>query len=151
MLQQSYQAIKCAVTNIKIAGSKLKNIKLTRFVLHYSDVIMGTVASQITSLMIVYSIVYSDADQRKHQSTASPAFLWEIHRGPLNSPDKWPVTRKMFPFGDVIMEKQLPELPVSPYHLSILCQTEWQQNRKKSMIVSYRCFMMNTTLTKPIL
>ena len=64
---------------------------------------MGTIASQITSLTIVYSIVYSDADQRKHQSSASMAFMREIHRGPVNSPHKWPVTRKMFPFGDVIM------------------------------------------------
>ena len=32
---------------------------------YYNDVIMGTIVSQITSLTIVYSIVYSDADQRK--------------------------------------------------------------------------------------
>ena len=66
---------------------------------------MGTIASQITSLTIVYSIVYSDADQRKHQSSASLAFAQGIHRGPVNSPHKWPVTRKMFPFDDVIMQK----------------------------------------------
>ena len=60
-------------------------------------------ASQITSLTIVYSTVYSDADQRKHQSSASLAFVWGIHRGPENSPHKWPVTRKIFPFDDVIM------------------------------------------------
>ena len=64
---------------------------------------MSTIASQITSLAIVYSIVYSDADQRKHQSSASLAFVWGIHRGPVNSPHKWPVTRKRFPFDDVIM------------------------------------------------
>ena len=58
---------------------------------------------QITSLTIVYSIVYSDADQRKHQSSAPLAFVRGIHRGPVNSPHKWPVTRKMFPFDDVIM------------------------------------------------
>ena len=51
---------------------------------------MGATASQITSLTIVYSIVYSDEDQRKHQSSASLAF-----------------TRKMFPFDDVIMIRQL--------------------------------------------
>ena len=62
---------------------------------HYTDVIMGAIASQITSLTIVYSIVYSDADQRKHQSSASLAFVRWIH--------KRPVTRKMFPFDDVIM------------------------------------------------
>ena len=39
---------------------------------------MGTMASQITSLTIVYSTVYSDADQRKHQSSASLAFVWGI-------------------------------------------------------------------------
>ena len=60
---------------------------------HYDDVRMGAIASQITSLMIVYSIVYSDVDQRKHQSSASLAFVWGIHRGPVNSPHKWPVTR----------------------------------------------------------
>ena len=70
---------------------------------HYIDVIMTTIASQITSLMVVYLTVYSDADQRKHQSSASLAFVWGIHRGPVNSPHKWPVTRKMFPFDDAIM------------------------------------------------
>ena len=70
---------------------------------HYSDVRMGAIASQITSLTIVYSTVYSDADQRKYQSSASLAFVWGIHRGPVNSPHKGPVTRKMFPFDDVIM------------------------------------------------
>ena len=64
---------------------------------------MGTIASQITSFTIVYSTVYSDADQRKHQSSTSRAFVRGIHRGPVNSPHKWPVTRKMFPFDDVIM------------------------------------------------
>ena len=70
---------------------------------HYSNVIMGAIASQITSLTIVYSIVYWDADQRKHQSSASLAFVRGIHRGPMNSPHKWPATRKVFPFDDVIM------------------------------------------------
>ena len=69
---------------------------------YYNDVIMGTMASQITSLTIVYSAVYSGEDQRKHQSSASLAFVRGIHRGPVNSPHKWPVTRKMFPFDDVI-------------------------------------------------
>ena len=64
---------------------------------------MDPIASQITSLTIVYPIVYSDADQRKRQSSASLAFVRGIHRGPVNSPHKWPVTRKMFPFDDVIM------------------------------------------------
>ena len=69
---------------------------------HYSGVIIGAMASQITSLAIFYSTVYSGGDQRKHQSSASLAFVWGIHRWPVNSPHKWPVTRKMFPFDDVI-------------------------------------------------
>ena len=65
--------------------------------MHCCDVIMRAVASQITSLTIVYSTVYPDADQRKkHQSSTSLAFVWGIHRGPVNSPHKWPVTRKCF-------------------------------------------------------
>ena len=48
--------------------------------LHYDDVIMGAIGSQITSLTIVYSTVYSDTDQRKHQSSASLAFVRGIHR-----------------------------------------------------------------------
>ena len=71
--------------------------------LHYCDVIMGAMSSQITSLTVVYSTVYSDVDQRKHQSSASLAFVRGIHRRPVNSPHKWPVTRKMFPFDNVIM------------------------------------------------
>ena len=70
---------------------------------HYNDVTMSKIASQITSLTIIYSTVYSDPDQTKHQSPASLAFVREIHRGPVNSPHKWPITRKMFPFDDVIM------------------------------------------------
>ena len=65
---------------------------------------MGAIASQITSLTIVFSAVYLDTDQRKQQSSASLAFVRGIHRRPVNSPHKWPVTRKMFPFDDVIMD-----------------------------------------------
>ena len=81
---------------------------------------MTTIASQITSLTIVYSTVYSDADQRKHQSSVSLAFVLGIHRGPVNSPHKWPVTRKMFPFDDVIMcnvYKRIKPRAISPSDL----------------------------------
>ena len=63
---------------------------------HYNDVIMGAISSQNTSLTIVYSTVDSDVDQVKYQSSASLAFVRGIHRGPGNSPHKWPVTRTMF-------------------------------------------------------
>ena len=70
---------------------------------HYNDVIISPTASQITSLTIAYSTVYAGADQRKHQSSASLAFVRGIHRWPVNSPHKGPVTRKVFPFDDVNM------------------------------------------------
>ena len=57
--------------------------------IHYSDVIMGAMASQVTGVSIVYSTVYSGADP-------SLAFVKGIHRWPVNSPDEEPVTRKCF-------------------------------------------------------
>ena len=62
---------------------------------------MGAMASQITSLTIVYSSVYSDTDQR----------VRGIHRLPMISPLKWPVTRKMFPFHGVIMQQDVITIP----------------------------------------
>ena len=82
----------------------LQPIHLSNWNVHYGDVIMGAIASQITNLTIVYLTVYSDAEQRKHHSSASLAFVWGIHRGQVNSMHKWPVTRKMFPFDDVITD-----------------------------------------------
>ena len=70
---------------------------------HYGDIIISAMASQITTLTIVYAAIYSAANHRKHQSSALLAFLRGIHRWPVNSPHKWPVTRKMFSFDDVIM------------------------------------------------
>ena len=95
--------------------------------LHYNDVIMGAMASQITNLIEStkttsmedvsirvleknkeYSWLFTQpfiqgADQRKHQSSASLAFVGGIHRWPVNSTHKGPVTWKMFPFDDAIM------------------------------------------------
>ena len=71
--------------------------------IRYSDVIMSAMAFQYISLPIVYLIVYSGADQIKHQSSASLAFLRGIYRWPMNSTHRWPVTRKIFPLDDVIM------------------------------------------------
>ena len=130
---------------------------------------MGTIASLITSLTIVYATVYTDADQRKHQSSASLAFVWGIHRRPVNSPHKWPVTRKMFPFHDVIMctkdhetmevnKYQFPcrisSMQSSPYlqicYKIVLCKIQeieiwdifhtWQsQSTQKHTLVCMRC------------
>ena len=63
---------------------------------------MSKMASQITNLTIVYLTVYSGTDE-KSQSSASLAFVRGIHRWPVNSPHKGPVTRKMFPIDDVIV------------------------------------------------
>ena len=71
-------------------------------ILYNCDVIMGAMASLITSLTSVYSTVHCGADQRKHQSSVSLAFVRGLHRRPVNSPYKWLVTQKMFPFDDVI-------------------------------------------------
>ena len=64
---------------------------------HYSEVIMGTMASQITGVSIVCSTFRSGADKRKHKSSAS--------RWPVNSPHKGPVTWIMFAFDGIIMMK----------------------------------------------
>ena len=65
-------------SRVRYGVSIMRNLKK-----HYDDVIIITMTSQITSLTVVYSIVYSDADQRKHQSSVSLAFVWGIHR------DRW--------------------------------------------------------------
>ena len=67
-----------------------------KWVFHYCDVIMGRMASQIPRLTIIYSTIHSDADQGNIKAPRH----WPLCR---DSPHKWPVTRKMFPFDDVIM------------------------------------------------
>ena len=84
---------------------------------------MDTMASQITSLAIVYLISYSGADQRKHQSSVSLAFVRGIHRWPVNSPHKKPVTRKMFPFDDVIVFR--PDMQIGGMFLICQNATMW--------------------------
>ena len=92
---QYYLWFKQMLTYAELSGSAQWNWKEIAYP-HYSDVIIGEMVPQITSLKIVYSNVYSGADQRKHQSSASLAFVWGIHRWPGNSLHKWPVTRRMF-------------------------------------------------------
>ena len=85
-------------------------------------------------LTIVYTTVYSDADQSKHQSSASLAFVWGIHRGPVNSPHKWPVTRKMLPFDDVIM-LNLKSYSGLTHCVSVTQKTDFpERNTVKSLI-----------------
>ena len=70
---------------------------------HNCDIIMSVMASNITGISIVYSAVCSGADQRKHQTSTSLAFVWGIHQWQVNSPHKGTVTWKVFPFDDIIM------------------------------------------------
>ena len=99
LLQGNYpQKKKCSI----YLHVKYSYLKLNMYT-HYRDDINGAMASPTTSLTIVYPTVYSSADQRKYQSSALLAFVWGIHRWPVNSPHKGPVTWKMFPFDDVIM------------------------------------------------
>ena len=79
---------------------------------HYNGIITRVMAPQIISLPTVYLGVYSGVDQRKHQSSASLAFVRGIHLWLMNSPHKKPVTRKKFPFDDVIMEKDVIQGPI---------------------------------------
>ena len=74
-----------------------------KYVHHYSDVIMGTMASQITGVSRFSSTVCSWTDQRKHQSSASLSSVRGIHRWPMDSSHKGPVTQKMFPVDNVSM------------------------------------------------
>ena len=77
---------------------------------------MSAMASQITSLTIVYWTIYSVADQIKHQSSMSLAFVRGIHQWPVNSPHKGPVIQKMFPFDDVIMRSCHPFIKTIIHH-----------------------------------
>ena len=93
-----------SVSLFMVVWPPLKTCPLFLSVLvHYRDVTRSAIASQITGVTIIYSTVCSGADQRKHQSSASLAFVRGIHRWPVNSSHNGPVTRKMFPFDDVIM------------------------------------------------
>ena len=92
-----------AQSTVVLRRTLCKFATVPRFLSNYNDAIMKAMTSQIINLTIVYSVVYSDAHQRKHPSSASLTFVRGIHRWPVNSPYKGPVTRKMFPFDDVIM------------------------------------------------
>ena len=120
---------------------------------HYNDVIMGSMASRITSLTIVYSTIYSGADQRKHQSSASLAFVRGIHRGPVNSPHKGPVTRNWFHLmtsSFVPRERQ--------EHVYLILSISWPQGARApaGMVLAYFSLLLayysfSTRRIKPFL
>ena len=103
ILHQWVKMLVVQYSKVSLVGSLHGTTALPVRMSHYNDAIMSAMASQISSLTIVYSTVYSGANLRKYKSPASLAFVRGIHRWPMNSPHKRPVTRKMFPFDDVIM------------------------------------------------
>ena len=90
---------------------------------HSNAVIMGAMVSQIAGLLIVYWTVCSGADQIKHQNSALLAFVSGIHRWPVNSPHKGPVTRKMYSFHHVIMTQAPCNTIMYTYQLA-----EWSRH-----------------------
>ena len=84
-------------------------VRINTMIFNYSDVIMSTMASQITGVSSVCSTVCSGTGQIKLQRSASLAFVRGINRRPVNSPNKGTVARKMFPFDDVIMFSECPK------------------------------------------
>ena len=71
---------------------------------HYNDVIISAMASRINRPHdCLLNHLFKAQIMRKHHSSASLSFVSRIHRWPVNSPHKGPVTWKMFPLDDVIM------------------------------------------------
>ena len=89
--------------NVFILRGRISKVCISGLYRHNTEVIMDPMASHINGVSVVYQNVCSNGDQRKHQSSVSLAFVSGTHRSPVNSPHIEPVTRKMFPFDDVIM------------------------------------------------
>ena len=85
-----------------LCDESTRHRSIQSFYSHCTDVIMSAMASQFTSVSIVCSTVRSGADQRRQQSSTLLTFVRGIHRLPVNSPHKGPVTRKLLRFGDII-------------------------------------------------
>ena len=134
---------------------------ITMHACHYIDGIMTTMASQITSLTIVYSTVYSDADQRKHQILCVTGLCVGNSPGPVNSPHKGPVTRKMFPFDDVIMWLASAVFALSTYNELAACRctvifhhflqntVTMGQRRKVTAVAFFRCPTVTVVVGTP--
>ena len=99
-----------------LVWSHFQNFESAGGAKHYSDVIMSTMVSEISSV----SVVCPTAGQRKLQSSAALASVRRINRWPVDSPHKGPVMRKIFPFDDVIMnDKKLHKLLVSDLSINV--------------------------------
>ena len=93
---------------------------------------MSAMPSQITGVLIVYPTVCSGADQREHESSASLAFTRGIHRWPVNSPHKGPVTQKLFPSDDIIMNLDLVTTLIIVIYLQSAIQHQWKHPCEQS-------------------
>ena len=93
-----------------LASSTKKSWHQNTFCMYYSDVIMSAIASQIIDVSIVCSTVCSGADQRKHQSSVSLAFVRGIHRWPGDPPHERSITQEMFLCDDALMLLALYEM-----------------------------------------
>ena len=117
---------------------------------------MSILPSQITSLAIVYSTVYSGGDQRKHQSSMSMAFVRGIYHWPVNSGHKGPVTPKMFPFDDEVMfSDYITPMPVKqPWrmwvinHMTELVLAPYQNKTRKQSTncMEYTVYFFSNTM-----
>ena len=115
--------------------------------IRYSDVIMSARTSQITGVSIFCSTVCSGVDQRKHQRSASLAFVRGIHWWPVVSPHKLLVIQEAFPFPAVIMHVFAIHLPKSdqtrPFHYD---DVKWAPSRATRQFVQQ--FVFRSTINK---
>ena len=111
---------------------------------------MSTMASQITGAMIVYSTVCPGTDQRKHQSSASLAFVRGIHWWLINSLHKGPIMQKMFPFDDVIMWRQKTSTGGSILNLSCVPSNCWIYNRFKECNILSEDFQTPSSIAQSV-
>ena len=93
---------------------------------HCNDIIMSAMVSQITGVSMVCFALCSGAHQRKHQNSASLALVRGSRRWPVNSPHKRPVTRKMFPYDDVISISSVSQKTTSLQWNNCLCTLWWR-------------------------
>ena len=97
-MSHSVKSLNYRLSTLLFLRCRFRGFEFLALSLHYSDVITGAMASQITSLLTQPFI------QAQIKENIKAPRHWGIHRWPVNSPHEWPVMRKVFPFDDVIMK-----------------------------------------------
>ena len=109
---------------------------------HYNDVIISAMASQITAVSIVNTAICSGADQRKYKSTAALAFVWEIHRWSLNSPQKKAINAE---------NVSIWWRDHDGHHFAVICKKIWKCITGTEFILFYfccfRCLVQSSDMT----